>query len=453
MVIPIGLSKWLRFGTGVGIVASEHSLEVVVAKVRPTGARVAGELRIDNLDRRQVSEWGAEVGRFLAACGAQSAAALVVLPRERIVVRTVVLPGVSDTDAVPALAYQLENLHPWPEDEVVWSWQRVGQTSSFSVAIAQREIVDHFAALFSEAGIRLAGFTCSASAVYLAARLGDGAPADGTIAVRGLYANLHDAGVEVYAESAARPFYSALLAMPAERAVSYAASEARLEDGAVAVDWIDILPGWASAPDTLDLSNAGRSRLATGWAAALVSACSHLGAPLNLLPAELRVQPSRLALAPALVLAVVLLGLCGALLGEDAWLDKGYMEKLSQQIRLYNPLAKKVEVLDRRIADSATRIKLLDDFRAQTRDDLEALLELTRKIPPPALLDTLSITSSELQLSGETDQAEGLLKTLDESPLFEASEFTSQVSRRGEHEYFRIRTKRERHKLAPGAVK
>ena len=137
------------------------------------------------------------------------------------------------------------------------------------------------------------------------------------------------------------------------------------------------------------------------------------------------------------------------MLAEDAWLDKGYLGALNQQIRHYDPLARRVEVLDRRIADSASRIKTLDDFRKQTRDDLEVLLELTRKMPPPAVLDTLSITGRVADM-GETNQAEGLLKTLDESPLFESSEFTTQLSRNGDRERFRIRTQRERQKKAAG---
>jgi Tfp pilus assembly protein PilN len=175
--------------------------------------------------------------------------------------------------------------------------------------------------------------------------------------------------------------------------------------------------------------------------------------PLNLLPVELRAQSSRLALVPGFVLGGVLLCLCGALLAEDAWLDSGYLKILSQQIKHYGPLARRVEVLDRHIADSATRIKALDDFQKQTRAQLDVLLELTRKIPPPAALDTLAISPTDVQLSGATSQAEGLLKTLDESPLFESSEFTTQMSRHDDKEYFRIRTRRERHNQAAGGAK
>jgi Tfp pilus assembly protein PilN len=463
VVIPHSLRKWLRFGTGVGVAISDQGLDIAVARAWPTGVALKGFLHVGNHLKRPVADWGGEVNQFLAAHGAQHVPAVVELPRERVIVRTIALPGVSDEDAAQALAYQLDTLHPWGDDDVAWAWQRVGQSSSFSLAIAERTLVERYVALFAEAGVRLAGLTAPGSALYLAARLGADPPPADFVAVRGLRAGpagslppgSGPAGptVEIYAESGARPLYDAQFPTTAERAVALAVSETRQEETAEAVDWIDVLPAWTSAPDETDLSDAGRSRMAPAWAAALVSACSHLGLPLNLLPVEMRAQSSRLALVPGFVLGGILLCLCGALLGEDAWLDSGYLNILSQQIKRYGPLARRVEVLDRHIADSATRIKSLDDFRKQTRDHLDVLLELTRKIPPPATLDTLAISPADVQLSGATSQAEGLLKTLDESPLFESSEFTTQMSRHDDKEYFRIRTRRERHNQAAGGAK
>lgn len=454
LVVPAGLRKWLRFGTGVGIVAGERGFDVLVARARPTGSAIAGYLHVETSGHKAAADWGSELNRFLAGCGgAQQVAAVLVLPRAQIISRIVVLPGVQDADAPQALGFQLDSLHPWGDDDVAWAWQRIGQSSSFSVVIAQRALVDRYASLLSEAGIRLAGVTSSGSALYCAARLGDGPPPAGFVAVRGGKAGPHEDEIEVYAESPSHPLYNALFSMPLERAVSLALAETRLEDGVETADWVDILPAWTSAPDSLDLSDAGRSRIALVWAAALVSACSHLGAPINLLPQEMRTQSSRLALVPTLVLGVALLCICGALLGEASWLDSGYLQTLRQQIRRLDPVARRVEVLDRRIADSATRIRTLDAFRRRTHDDLDVLLELTNELPPPATLNSISITRGEVQIGGESSQAEGLLKKLDESPLFVSSEFTNQLTRNGDKEYFRLRTQRKRERAAAGGGK
>jgi hypothetical protein len=444
----------LRFGTGVGIVAGEQGLDVLVARARPTGPVIAGYLHVETGGKKAAADWGSEVSHFLSGCGvAQRVAAVVVLPRDQIISRIVTLPGVRDADAPQALAFQLDSLHPWGDADVAWAWQRIGQSPSFSVAIAQRELVDHYASLLSEAGIRLAGFTSSGSALFFAARLDDVPPPPGFLAVRGWKAGLDGDEIEIYAESASHPLYNALFSMPSERAVALARSETRLEDEIETVDWVDFLPTWNSAPDSLDLSDAGRSRLSLAWAAALVSACPHLGAPLNLLPPEMRAQSSRIALVPPLVLGVALLCLCGALLGEETWLDNAYLQTLRQQIRRLDPVARRVEVLDRHIADSETRIRTLDGFRRRTRDDLDVLLELTKELPPPADLNSISLTRTEVQIGGESTHAEELLKKLDESPLFVSSEFTTQLTRDGDKEHFRLRTQREREKAAAGGGK
>jgi hypothetical protein len=235
--------------------------------------------------------------------------------------------------------------------------------------------------------------------------------------------------------------------------VALGASETRLDESVQAVDWIDVLPAWRSAPDTIDLSDAGRSRLALAWAAALVSACPHLGAPLNLLPAELRVQSSRMALVPTLLLLILLLGLGAGLLAEESWLDQGYSKSLREQIRRLDPVARRVATLDRHIADSATRIQSLDAFRKRSREDLDVLLELTKLIAPPAALESIYVTRTEVQISGQIGQSEGLLKKLDESPLFENSEFVNQVGHRENLELFHIRTLRQREKAPAGGRK
>ena len=446
MVVPAKLRGWLRFGVGVGIVADERDLEIVVAKARPTGLAIAGSLRVADYLERPAAEWGAEIAKFLAHCGAGSTAAVAILPRAKVVVRTVALPGVRDEDAGRALEWQLESLHPLPAEELAWAWQRIGTSPVFSVAIAERQLIDQYTNLFAEAGVRLAGFTCSGSALFYAARLGDAPPPAQFIAVRDLVSNAERRQTEIYAESSSHPLYNAVFTMSADRAVALAAAETRLEQGTAAVDWIDVLPRWVTAPDTLDLSDAGRSRIALAWAAALVSACPHLGAPLNLLPATLRVQSSRMALVPTFVLLVLLLGLGATLLAEESWLDQSYSKQLREQIRRLEGPSRRVDMLDRHIADSVARIQSLDAFRERTGQNLDILLELTKLIPPPAVLDSIVITPTEVQISGQIAQSEGLLKKLDDSPLFEKSEFASQIGHKQNLEVFRIRTQREHQK-------
>lgn len=436
------LRQMLRFGTGAGIVVGERDLQVCLARVRPSSARVLATLLIEDFRNRPAAEWGVQYAAFLKQHSASHLAALVLLPRSQVIVRTLRLPGVSDEDAPAAIRFQLDSLHPFQDDEVVSDFQRAGRSDTFIVALARRDQVDSYTALFAESGIKLAGFTFSGGAVFPASRLFAPAPAAGRLAVAGLAAGVQ-APVEIYGESASHPLFSAEFDLPAERAAALAAAEMRLEPEVEVRDLIDVLPAWQSAPDAFDFSDAGRSRFAPAWASALAAACPQLGAPVNLLPAELRSVSSRAAYVPTIALGVVLALLAVALFAQQALLDKRYSTRLDSETARLSPRAAQVEKLDRQIADSSLRIQQIDQFRRRTRAHLDIVLELTQMLPPPAFLISLQISPKEVILSGEIEQADTLLKKLDASPHFAASEFTMPLARSGTAEVFRIRSQRE----------
>ena len=74
---------------------------------------------------------------------------------------------------------------------------------------------------------------------------------------------------------------------------------------------------------------------------------------------------------------------------------------------------------------------------------MDVLAEMTRILPPPAWLNLLEITRTQVTLAGETPQAAPLLQAIDASPLFQGSEFVIPPSRVNNAEAFRIRTTRE----------
>jgi len=86
---------------------------------------------------------------------------------------------------------------------------------------------------------------------------------------------------------------------------------------------------------------------------------------------------------------------------------------------------------------------LLDSFRARGKADMDVLAEMTRLLAPPAWLTSLELNGQQVAVTGETDQAAVLLKAIDASPQFEASEFVSPPVRSPAGETFRIRSNRE----------
>src|SRR2546428_5471698 len=117
------LRTLLAFGSGVGIEIRSRDLGVVLARVRPNGIRVAASTVIRDFRERPAGEWGSEYSRFLRENGGSYLAATVIAPKREVIVRQIVLPGVSGKDLTAAIGYQVETLHPYGEQDVAFGWQ------------------------------------------------------------------------------------------------------------------------------------------------------------------------------------------------------------------------------------------------------------------------------------------------------------------------------------------
>lgn len=427
------LKRWLAFGTGVGIEVGTRDLRVTVARVRPSGARVLGATVIEDFRRRPAAEWGAEYADFTRKLGVSHMAATVVLPRRDVIARVLALPGVRDRDLAAAIGFQIEALHPFAEEEATWAWSRLDGAGNVLVAVARRQLIAQYAGLFAEAGIKCAAFTFSAAAVYSALRLWGGRPAGSILAIRE-----SEEGLEIYGESEARPVFSAEVQGNRYRAAAMAAAELRLGSDADPVDLAGLLPLPKRAPAGFE-----PNLHALAYAAALAGACPRLSLSLNLLPPEQRVASSRWVYVPTAALLIVLSALGIALAAVRPLEDRRYLAALRAEIARLEPQARKAAELDAAIETERARARLLDEFRRRTKRDLDVLAELTRLLAPPAWLNQLEVTRDSVSLAGDAEQAAGLLRVLDESPMFRNSEFTMPIARVGQVETFRIRCLRE----------
>jgi hypothetical protein len=425
-LIPDGLKKWLAFGHGVGIEVvgppGGESLRVTAVRVHPGGARVVGMLSFEDAMHQAAGVWGTEYAAFIRKHGCAHVAATVLLPRREVMVRHMALPGVTDKDLPSAIEFQLDGLHPYREEDVATSWARIPGTSSVLIAITRRAVIERFVTLFGEAGIEVGAFTCSAAAIHSALRMFREAPSSGLLAYEPA-----ESGVEIYGESASRPVFSATFDVPLERAAPMAASELRLDAD--------------TAPHGLDtLFNASP---ALPYAAALASACPLMALPLNLLPSELRPSGAHWLWIPSAALGAAVLLLAVALGLFPRFDTQRYLASLNAEIARVAPLAAHSTALDRQIETARRNTAQLDALRARTKSDMDVLAEMTRILPPPAWLNLLEITRTQVTLAGETPQAAPLLQAIDASPLFQGSEFVMPPSRVTNAEAFRIRTNRE----------
>ena len=427
------LRKLLAFGSGVGIEIGAADLTVVAARVRPKHVRVTGRLVIENYAARPAAEWGAEYHAFLKSAGAERVSATVLLPRREVIVRNVALPGVARKDAENALRFQLDTLHPYGEDDIVWAWSPLAY-GNVLVGIARRQSVERFAALFEEAGVAVASFTFAAAAVHAAIRTNTAVdrPAEGFVAL----SRAATGGVEVYGESPARPVYSAEFEMPAERAAALALSELRLPADTEPRLLEEVLPTPELNPVENDLS-----RNARPYVAALAGACPRLAPAANVLPPEHRRYSSRAVFIPSIVLASLAVLVAGSMAAYAGWSEKRYLQDIQAEIARLQPLAVRADALARQTQQARARTQLLDQFRQQTQKDLASLNEVTHILEPPAWTNNLVLTRGDLRITGEGPQAAGVLKTLDGSPFFEKTEIQSAMpSPKGES--FMIRSNR-----------
>jgi Tfp pilus assembly protein PilN len=233
--------------------------------------------------------------------------------------------------------------------------------------------------------------------------------------------------MDVYGESPARPLFSASLDVDAERAASLASAELRLDPMTQPRSFHALVGVDPALP----------------YSAALASACPFLFLPVNLLPIEQRAASSRALWIPTAVLGALVLMAAGALAALPPFENKRYLKTLDAEIVKIKPKAALATKLDKDIDTARQRTLLLDQMRRRSKMDIDVVGEMTRILPPPVWLNTLEIGRTQVTVAGEADQAAPLLKMIDASPYFEASEFAMQPMRGHVGESFRIRTNRE----------
>lgn len=425
--------KWIAAGTGVGIEIGVEDLRIVVARVRPSGVQVLGAATLARFRERPASEWGADYASFLAKLSAEHLAATVLLPRSEVIVRHISLPGVTDRDLDNAVRLQLDTLHPYPEEEVVAAWARIGKTPAVLVGITRSSVLERYTAMFAEGGMKVASLTFSAAALHSAAHLLYEPRKEGFLS-----AVERDGELEAYGESPTFPIFSAAFDPPGERALAQARAELRLAPESETAPLVDVLPAPAAMPADLDLPG-----FALAYAAAIASIRPRFSLRVNLLPEEQRAASSRAMFIPTIVLASLVLIMGIVVLAYSAVEHHRYLQHLEAEIARTEPLARKSTQLDRAIVDAQRRTLLLDGVRQRSKQDLDALNELTHLVAPPAWLNSLDLTQGSLRIAGEAEQAAGLLKLLDNSPNFENSQFTVSLTRVASGESFALRSDRK----------
>lgn len=481
--------KLRRLGTGCGIEIRGDDLVVVIVKSRPAGVRVAGRMAIAGFRERPAAEWGKEYAEFLKAHGAAYLSAFVALPRGELIVREISMPPLGPKELAPAVAYQIDSLHPYGDAEIIHGAAALKALSEgvnrlpVAVVIARRELVDSYAALFESAGINVAGFTVAAAAFYAGVRVRwDSPPAPF------LVADYRGETLSVYGESEQRALASAqfdLGVVDGVRAVRLTGSELRLQPERPAalllcgdLPWAngrdggeraaaeseegegadpkapaapvhdfgdlfeprppeEVLPAPLAQPPDFDLR-----RDAAAMAVALEAACPGLGWKANLLPADRRRSNSRWMFAPTAVLLAALTLLLVGLLVRPVIQDASYVGAMQKEIERLNQIVGQVNAARQETAGLRSRLTVLRQLELRTERDLRILSELSRIVPETAWVSDLEINDAGVRITGEAAEAAPLLGLLDQSANLTGAAFATSLTRIDEGERFQIVAKR-----------
>ena len=450
-----------RYGSGVGIDIRGDDLRLVAVKSRPGRFSVVGAETIAGALGRPAAEWGVEVAAFLKSVGMAHVAVTVCLPRRDVILRQIQLPPMAEKERQAAIGYQLDGLHPFGEEPVLFAASPLGG-DRYLVAIALDEVVSAHADRFGEAGVPVASFTAAPAALHAALRLRTDEPPKPL-----LIADLKDSRIDLYGESSGRPLLAAemnLRTVSPDRAVGLALADLRVEEGAdvaVAVAGETPLDEEGSPVPAATLTGRPTTSLAEllptpladdgqlDWAqdlipgaAAIESACPRLGLAANLLPEERRQTDSRWRWAPTAALAA-LLGLIGVGFAVRPMVqDREYAQEIQVRIDRLEAVLDEAEQARERTAETRRKVRALGRLETRTARDLHLLTELSNALPNTAWSTALEINDEGVEISGEAASAASLLTELNAQPSLMAARFTSSLRKIDAGERFQIRAGR-----------
>jgi len=452
-------NRLLHLGPGVGIEIRGDDLVVLLLKSRLKGVVVAGRSVLKDFRHRPAAEWGGEYAGFLKSHGFRDLPATLVLPRAEVIVRALSLPAATRSDLRSAVQFQVDGLHPYGEENVYYAFAALdppqaarpdagASLADVAVVIVAKPVVDGYADLFAEAGVKLRSMTVAAAVFYSAVRLMRPAGPEPFLLV-----DQHGSSFELYGESPAKAFFSATFlanATPIEKAVIAAAAELRLSEypgppvlacgdggfaGALAAE--QVLGSPLQAPGDFDLA-----RDATAFAAGVSAACPRAGWRTNLLPRSRRTSSSRWPLAATAATAVAAGAVAVLLSARGPVQDRRYERALQQDIRRLEAVERDVHALEQQAQKSRTRRAQLESFRRRPETDLALVTEISRRLPASAWVNHLQVSDEGVQLTGQADAAAPLLSVLDASGVVSGAAFMSSISRADNREQFRIRAAR-----------
>ncbi|MBI4483773.1 MAG: PilN domain-containing protein [Acidobacteria bacterium] len=386
-----------------------------------------------------------ELEAFAKGGGASKESLVLGVPRNKVVLRHLELPGGVEENLPHVIRYQVESLQPSDEelpyyDYAVMERKEGEERLSVLLAMIKRADLDETVQFLADLGFPPAAVQVSTTALYNALILGGG-PVEDKIY---LVLDLEDSSYEVILLRGGKILYSKEVSNlttlpPVERLLEemeVGLSRTRLEDQPVEKillagtasdrlmgDFKKLTEGCQFLHETMKIGQPGAFKPqlnsfvnAIGMALAELSRNHFM--KLNLLPAERRLRRRPVNYIPTVVLAVAILLVLAGLLVRGMVQERKLLKQLQSQIAQLQPRVNQVKQLREQLQEVESKIGFLGSIHLGQEFQLELLREMTEILPNDVWLSNYMFSSSEVKINGLANSATEVITLVEKSPYF-----------------------------------
>ena len=456
-----------------GVFIRGETLQLTVLSRQFRNTKVPDFLTIQDFRQMPPSELRKEVARFLTKNKTSNFRCVLVIPRHEFIVRQMELPSEAEANLAKVVEYQLASLLPSEEAAVCYDFcvSKPGTESKtflVTVFLCLRTVLESSRQECQRLGLRVDLVLPSSAAIAICfGLLPQQVKAETALEANWDGHRFEMVGILRRAFHLSREFAignDENLSEILKREVELFRSQARLQDETVLdvfvvsnfegelepdekrykLHRLSLLQSFGLEVAKTNLRGFAMQEHFLALAASMAGLKKKNPIAVNLLPAEKRVSKSKWMLVPTYALLGINLLLALSLLIRRPIQQHAYSAQLNQEIARLEPEVRKINVVEREIADLQRRSELLMNFKKSHRLALDALNELSKILPGNTWVSDLNMKTQAIEISGASESAAALPQILDNSPYFKEAEFVAPILKDASgKEIYRIRMKLE----------
>jgi len=432
--------------TGIGIEIRHEDLLISCLQSNLSSGVFTYFKRVSNYQHRDREEVRKEIDTFFRSHRLGRDNIVLGLPCRDAIIRHLDLPGEVQDNLKQVVQYQVQSFEPSEEEKFYYDFVplKTGQNGKrlrVLLVMVKQSLLDARLSLLRELGIRPVAVSITPVAL---ANLFLQSQKDATKKIF-ILADLRPQGIDVIALREGALVYTRETSRPEGsgwkelllREIELAAARMRLsaEDAIEKVVLTGDDPAAAQAEmrssmeDCDLLVGSVRFELAPPVRQHLEQAAGSLGLAhaglarraalrLNLLPAHLRLQQTRWAYVPSIILGLTLLVLLASLGLRQTIQEQSLARRLDQEIQSLKPRVDRVQAIRAQARALENRITTIEGILYRRDMNLEALQELTTILPPDTFLNVYMNKEDTISITGNSTSAPDLIPKLERSPLF-----------------------------------